>query len=272
MSRSGIVAIGKYRASFEQIGGMVRITSVFGTKQAQLHGAAPEVLAEMLLGVQMGESARRTLPSDKRDAVRRLRAEWDRKWSLSADARWADRPTPIEVIEAVATGWLPKTGRMIDLGCGTAEIAAWFAEHGYRATGVDIAQAAIDRATAKHGHLAPAVEFIAVDLCSQALPGRTFEILIDRGCLHQIPERLVADYVRNVAAIAAPGAKMMVFMKAFREGRSFGDAEEIEQRTAWTRRTFAGHFDVERAQPTYLNPGNRNDPLPGLAFWLSRTA
>jgi len=215
---------------------------------------------------------RRTWPSDRGEAARLLQAQWDKKWSSSSRARWADRPAPTEVIEAVDSGWLPKTGRMLELGCGTAEIAAWFAERGYKATGVDIAQAAVDRAAARHDHLSTPIEFFAVDLCTQTLPDRTFDILIDRGCLHQIPQNLVADYVRNISAVAAPGAKMLLFMKAFREGRSLGDVEEVKLRTDWTRRTFAGHFDLERALPTYLNPDNPKDPLPGMVFWLSRTA
>jgi SAM-dependent methyltransferase len=214
---------------------------------------------------------RREWPSDKAEAARLLQTQWDRKWGSSTQARWADRPTPVEVIEAVATGWFPTNGRMLDLGCGTAEIAAWFADRGYQATGVDIARAALDRAAARHGHLSTPIEFIAIDLCTGTLPNRTFEILIDRGCLHQIPENLVADYVRNISSVAAPGAKMLLFMKAFREERSFGDAEETELRTDWARRTFAGHFELERALPTYLNRDNPDDPLPGMAFWLSRT-
>jgi SAM-dependent methyltransferase len=209
-------------------------------------------------------------PADKGEASRLLQTQWDKKWSSPSQARWADRPAPVEVIEAVQSGWLPNKGRMLDLGCGTAEIAAWFAERGYQATGVDMAQAAIDRAAARHGHLSNPIEFIAIDLCAQTLPNRAFEILIDRGCLHQLPENLVADYVRNISSVAAPGARMMLFTKAFRDGRSFGDAEETSMRTEWARRTFADHFDLERALPTYLNPDNPKDPLPGMAFWLSR--
>lgn len=160
---------------------------------------------------------------------------------------------------------------MLDLGCGKAEIAAWFAERGYQATGVDIAQAAVDRAAAKHAHLSTSIEFIAIDLCTRTLPDRTFDILIDRGCLHQIPQNLRPDYVRNIWSVAAQGAKLLVFMKAFRDGRSFGEAEETKLGADWARRTFAGHFDLERALPTFLNPGNPEDPLPGMAFWLSRT-
>jgi hypothetical protein len=44
----------------------------------------------------------------------------------------------------------------------------------------------LDRAAARHGHLSAPIEY-AIDLCTRTLPNRTFEILIDRGCLHQIP-------------------------------------------------------------------------------------
>ncbi|MCL6729994.1 class I SAM-dependent methyltransferase [Sphingomonas hankyongi] len=214
---------------------------------------------------------RRDWPSDKEEAAQLLKARWDYRWISASDARWADRPTPTEVIDAVASGWLPKSGRMLDLGCGTAEIAAWFAERGYEATGVDIAQGALDQAAKRHADLSRPIEFIAADLCTQTLPGRTFDILIDRGCLHQIPENLVADYVRNIASLAAPDARMMLFMKAFREGPVSDLLEEMELRTDWVRRIFAGHFALERALPTFLNPDNPKFPLPGMAFWLSRT-
>jgi len=213
---------------------------------------------------------RRASPVLKDESARLMQAEWDRKWNNSLVTRWAGRPPPAEVINAVASGWLPESGRMVDLGCGTAEIAAWFAERGYEATGIDIAQPAVERAAARHQDLSAPLELIAMDLCTQTLPDRAFDILVDRGCLHQIPKNLVADYVRNVSAMAATGARMLLFMKAFRV-RSWGDAEETAARTNWTRRAFAGQFKVERALPTYLKPNDPENPLPGMAFWLSRT-
>lgn len=216
--------------------------------------------------------SRRAWPADKEAAARQLQAKWDKRWGAPYQPHWADRPAPAEVIEAVASGWIPKSGRVLDLGCGTAEVAAWFAERGYEATGVDIAQAAIDRAAERHAHLSSEIEFVAVDLCTETLPDRTFEILADRGCLHQIPQSLVADYVRNIASLAAPGARLLLFIKAFRDGRAFGDPEECGLRADWIRRAFAGQFDLERALATYLNPDEPENPLPGMVFWLTRTA
>lgn len=271
MSESGTVIRGKHSAQYEVRHGKVRISSKFGKLLAPLEGQRAEVLAGKLLGLQIGTAARQAGELGKEEAARHLQSEWQDKWIAAPRSRWINRPPPAEVVEAVASGWLPGEGRVIDLGCGTAEIAAWFAERGYQATGADIAQAAVDRAARRHSHLLDAIEFVAVDLCTQTIPGRSFDILVDRGCLHQLPPSLVADYVRNVASIAAPGAKMMLFSKAFREGNQFGDAEETEQATAWVRSAFAGYFELERALPTYLDPDDPKDPLPGMAFWLTRT-
>ena len=271
MAQSGSVSRGKHSADYQVRNGRVRITSEFGTLVARLDQDRPEVLALKMLGLQIGTAARQTGELSKEEAARHLHSEWQDKWIAAPKARWIDRPPPSEVIDAVASGWLPSEGRVIDLGCGAAEIAAWFAERGYQATGADIAQAAVDRAARKHAHLLDAIDFIAVDLCTQTIPNRTFDILIDRGCLHQIPPSLVADYIRNVTSIAAPGAKLMLFSKAFRNGKPFGDAGETEEATAWVRSEFAGYFDLERALPTYLDPDDPEDPLPGMAFWLTRT-
>jgi hypothetical protein len=85
-----------------------------------------------------------------------------------------------------------------------------------------------------------------------------------------LPEFLVPAYVANVAAIAAPDAKMMLFTKAYREGRPFADPRETALRAEWVRNRFAATFALERAEPTYLNPSKAEDPLPGMAFWLAR--
>ena len=272
MSESGTVSRGKHSAQYEVRQGKVRISSEFGTLVAWLESESAEVLAGKMLRLQIGTAARQAGGLGKAEAARHLQSEWQEKWIAAAKSRWLDRPPPAEVIEAVACGWLPGAGRVIDLGCGAAEIAAWFAERGYQATGADIAQAAVDRAARKHAHLLDEIEFIAVDLCTQTIPNRSFDILIDRGCLHQIPPSLVADYIRNLASIAAPDAKMMLFSKAFREENAFGSAEETKQITDWVRSAFDGHFELERALPTYLNPDDPKDPLPGMAFWLTRTS
>jgi hypothetical protein len=49
---------GEHTAQFEEHGGMVTVTSVFGTKTAQRGSLPAEVLAGMLLGEQIAEAVR----------------------------------------------------------------------------------------------------------------------------------------------------------------------------------------------------------------------
>jgi hypothetical protein len=55
MSESGIVKAGQHTAEYEVFKGMVRITSVFGTKTTQLGGSPAEFLAGRLLREQIAE-------------------------------------------------------------------------------------------------------------------------------------------------------------------------------------------------------------------------
>lgn len=59
MSKSGMVQRGKHTAQFEEIDGLVKITSVFGTKQTQLGSTPAEVLAGIMLAEQIAEAERK---------------------------------------------------------------------------------------------------------------------------------------------------------------------------------------------------------------------
>jgi hypothetical protein len=110
-----------------------------------------------------------------------------------------------------------------------------------------------------------------LDACSSPLPNRQYEILIDRGCLHTIPPELTASYARNIASVAALGARMLLLMRAFRHDRPFGDRWETEVRAKWVRTVFAGRFNIARYAPTYMDCHGGKQPalaLPGLVFWL----
>ena len=75
--------------------------------------------------------------------------------------------------------------------------------------------------------------------------------------------------------MAAPGAKLILFMKAFREGRAFAGEEEMRRHVAWVKTAFAGRFDLEGHAATYLNAGGKRDdanPLPGIVFRLTKGA
>src|ERR1044072_1230812 len=94
--------------------------------------------------------------------------------------------------------------------------------------GLDISPTAVFRAKEMHAPLPANLEFMALDACQDPLPNRQFRILIDRGCLHTIPAGLLGAYTRELASVASPGARMLLFIKAFRHGNALGDPRETE--------------------------------------------
>lgn len=202
---------------------------------------------------------------------------WEARWAADDfSPKWANRGVSPEIVDAVKSGWLPSVGPVLDIGCGLGEIAAWFGGQGYEALGFDIAASAIRRAQDKHAPLPSNLEFMALDACRGPIPNRQYRILIDRGCLQTIPPKRVVSFTRNIASVAPPGARMLLFMKAFRHGRPFGDPWETDLHVTFVRNAYAGKFEVERYAPTYMKRHGEDRPggtqpavsLPGLVFWL----
>lgn len=221
------------------------------------------------------DTARGPSPADIALARMRGRHYWSRRWaSIRADPpKWFDRGVAPEIVEAVDSGWLPRRGRVLDIGCGVGDIAAWFAERGYQATGLDFAEACRMASERHADRLGAGLRYLALDITDVVPADERYDILVDRGCLHGIRDVLVARYVANVWAMASPGARMLLFLKAFRHGEPFGDEAHTRQKADWVRRTFAGRFAVESWQPTYMNKDGLPDPrrpLPGLLFRLRR--
>jgi SAM-dependent methyltransferase len=216
---------------------------------------------------------RRLFPS----FIQQLRQpDWEAIWRRDDFApKWSNRGVSPEIREAVETGWLPADGAVLDIGCGLGEVAAWFSERAYTTVAIDIAESAVRKGRTMHKHLSSPPEFIVLDICAGQPPDRQYKIIIDRGCLHQIPREEISNYVRNITHVAAPDARMLLFIKAFREGQTFGDLTEIRRQTAWVTKAFTGVFTIARVAETYLDRYQGRNPqnaLPGLVFWLTRTS
>lgn len=211
----------------------------------------------------------------------RLRKErgniWESKWQReNFDPHWAGRGVAKELIELKQNGWLPANGNVLDIGCGLGEIAAWFAKQGHEVLGVDIAQAAVEKATLMHGDQ-PRLKFMKLDITDTGnLPDRIFEILVDRGCLHTIPEELIPSYFANICRLSAANARIVLFIRAFRQQGKPGTPssdESLEEQQLVSRvwEIFKGAFKIESFSRTSL--GRPDDPksiseMPGLMFKL----
>lgn len=144
-----------------------------------------------------------------------------------------------DLIEGDGTSPLP-AGTALDIGCGTGDSSIYLAQHGWRVTGVDFVSKAVDKARAKAAADKVSVSFAQADATqlSSAGVGSGFALILDSGCLHGMSDEDRDAYVREVTAVAAPDARLLIV--AFVPGGSFGvpgiDQAEVERRftSDWT--------------------------------------
>jgi SAM-dependent methyltransferase len=103
-------------------------------------------------------------------------------------------------------------GTALDLGCGTGDTSIYLAKHGWQVTGVDFVARAVDKARAKAAANTAAVTFAQADvtrLSSESI-GSNFGLIVDNGCLHGMSDVDRDAYVREVTAVAAPDARLLI--------------------------------------------------------------
>jgi SAM-dependent methyltransferase len=103
-------------------------------------------------------------------------------------------------------------GTALDIGCGTGDSSIYLAKHGWKVTGVDFVAKALDKARAKAAANKVSVNFAQADatrLGSEGV-GKDFALIIDNGCLHGMSDEDRDAYVREVTAVAAPDARLLI--------------------------------------------------------------
>jgi SAM-dependent methyltransferase len=156
---------------------------------------------------------------------------------------WDGHPLPESLQSLIEGGGAhpPLTAATaLDLGCGTGDNSIYLAKNGWQVTGVDFVAEAVDKARAKAAAVGVDVRFEQADvtrLCEEGI-GSGFALIVDNGCLHGMNDEDRYDYVREVSAVAAADARLLLV--EFVRGGSYGvpgiNPDEVEQRfaTGWT--------------------------------------
>ena len=152
-----------------------------------------------------------------------------------------------ELISLVESGRI-KPGRAIDLGCGTGANAIYLAQKGFDVTGVDYAEAAVEKARALAKEAGVQVTFIADDLTNLRHVSGTFEFLLDYGVLDDLRPHQRELYLRNMFPLTRSGSQYLLWgfeypMRWWEKFVPFYDvpfyAGEIEQR-------FGQYFEIQK--------------------------
>jgi len=152
-----------------------------------------------------------------------------------------------ELVSLVDSGSI-KPCRAIDLGCGAGANAIYLAQKGFEVTGVDFAEAAIEKAKSRAKDAGVQVDFIVDDLTNLRHVSDTFDFLLDYGVLDdlRLPQR--EPYVQNMLPLTHSGSRYLLWgfeypMRWWERYLPFYDipfySGEIEQR-------FGSYFEIER--------------------------
>ena len=143
-------------------------------------------------------------------------------------------------------------GTALELGCGTGDTAIYLAKHGWQVTAVDFVPTALEKARAKARVESAKVNFVHADVrqLRQAGINGPLQLIVDNGCLHNMNDGDRDSYVREVSAVAAPDARLLIV--AFVPGGRFGvrgiDRAEMERRFAsgWTLVSAGSEQELDR--------------------------
>ncbi len=112
-----------------------------------------------------------------------LQHYWTNKHFRYKNEDWINKPS---IFATQALSYFPKSGNLLDLGCGQGQDSIFFAQNGYQVTGVDFAQFALQQARYKTPQdLKAKVKFELIDL-TRPLPfaPASFDVVYSHMSLH----------------------------------------------------------------------------------------
>lgn len=161
-----------------------------------------------------------------------------------------------DLVEGTPNAAALPAGSALEVGCGTGDCSIYLAQHGWKVTAVDFVAKPLERARAKAHAAGAAVDFVQADVTqlSRTGIGANFELIVDNGCLHNMSDADRHAYVREITALAAPGARLLIvaFVPGGRVGVRGVDRAEMEHRftQGWTLMSAGAERELDRAEKT----------------------
>jgi SAM-dependent methyltransferase len=117
-----------------------------------------------------------------------------------------------ELFEHEESGREPPYGRALDLGCGSAVWGIKLAERGWQVTGVDLVEQALERARERVLEAGVDMRLVPGDVTDlrDSEIGNGFRLILDTGTFHGLNADQRAGMGREVSAIAAEDATVLL--------------------------------------------------------------
>lgn len=150
--------------------------------------------------------------------------------------------------ELISTGWC--VGTIVDVGCGTGELALALAARGHAVLGVDVAPSAIELARHKAGQRGLDAEFRAADATElDGYDGR-FDTVLDSGLLHCLRSEEQLRYLRVLRRVCKRGGRIAVLCFADVPGARTPDGGRLSEQ--WLRELFSEGWEIDALDATNI--------------------
>ena len=148
------------------------------------------------------------------------------------------------------------TGPILDVGCGTGEIALFFAARGHAVLGIDFVDVAIQRAGRKADARGVRADFLQWDALQLDGLNRTFDQVIDCGLFHTLSDEDRIPYVAGLACVTQPGGRVFLMCFSDEEPGDEGPrrVSQREIRTAFAHGWVVESISAARFEPNPESP------------------
>lgn len=110
-------------------------------------------------------------------------------------------------------------GEVLDIGCGTGEIALFLARQGLGVTGVDLQEPAIGAARKRAAEAGSAARFEVGSVFDLSRYAQSFDTVVDCGLFHVLPKDTHTSYTASVHGALKPGGRAYL-LEMSPEGRA----------------------------------------------------
>jgi methyl halide transferase len=191
----------------------------------------------------------------------RMLERWDSAYRSGGQAPWDTGRPSTELSKAVESGTL-RTGRALELGCGTGTSSIYLAQKGFQVTAMDIAPSGLRLAEEKGRQAEAQVHWVLADvLAPPAL--EPFDLIFDRGCYHGVRRENAARYVETIRRLSKPGTRILILAGNANEPPPHYGPPRVKEEEL--RADFAADFEIESLRETRFDTA---DPQrPGALAW-----
>ncbi|GHH30965.1 methyltransferase domain-containing protein [Streptomyces rubradiris] len=154
-------------------------------------------------------------------------------------------------------------GRVLDVGCGTGEVALMAAALGLPTVGIDPASTAIEIARRKAEERGLQARFLVGDALELGAMGEQFDTVLDCGLFHVFSDAERVRYADSLATVMPPDARLFLLCFSDRHPPDIGPRRVSQDEI---RATFADGWRVDSIEPAMLE---NNKYVDGVLAWLA---